>query len=249
MMNPIENPFANGGMFTRGQLVDDDTVRSLQVLHTLTGQLAAAVDEAHAGRGRVDNLFALLDGLAEGTTGDVGARGDTWDAVVSTYRWDLTRLYGQTALDYAWAASRIAGILATGRPLIPLAQWADNERHPGADWLTADPERRVYPVQVPAPPAGLGTRHADEVTALNEMLADAHRRMLDTIIHVLKVHPDDLREDHAESPRLEPEDRAVFDPRCARLEATGSALYTYASACARAVVLLDVVAAPGGTGE
>jgi hypothetical protein len=248
MTKPIENPFANGGMFTRGQLVDDDTVRPLQVLHTLTGQLAAAVAEAHSGRDRVDNLFALLDGLAEGTTGDVGARGDMWDAVVSTYRWDLTRLYGQTALDYAWAASRIAGTLATGRPLTPLAQWADNERHPGADWLTADPERRVYPVQVPPPPAGLGPRHGDEVAALNEMLADTHRRMLDTVIHVLKVHPDDLRGDPAEPPRLEPEDWAAYDPRCARLEAAGSALYTYASAC-RAVVLLDVVAAPGGTGE
>lgn len=244
---PLENPFWNGGSFRPAGTVDTDTMQSLRVLHTLCGQLASGTTQAIAERHRVDNLLALLADLAAGTAGEVGAHGATWDTLTTNQAWDLTRLYARVALDYAWAASRIAGKLAHGKPVTTLHEWPDHERYPGNDWLTADPGRRVYPVQLPPPPARLGGWYAEQVATLNPFLADSHRQMLDAVVRVLKVHPDDLRTDGLAGERLEPEDRAAYDPRQAHLHTAAVGLHTYASGCARAVVLLDVTSTTGGT--
>jgi hypothetical protein len=73
--------------------------------------LASSVAEARAGRDRFDNLFALLNHLGLGAAGEVGAQGHTWDTLLTNQRWDLTRLYAEVALYYAWAGSRITGRL------------------------------------------------------------------------------------------------------------------------------------------
>jgi len=246
---PIENPFWNGGTFRSGRAVDEDTMRSLRVLHTLCGQLASSSAEAAAGLDRLDNLVALLDDVAAGSVGETGAHGHDWGTILTNHVWDLTQLYARTALDYAWASSRVASKLAAGQRLTPLTEWPDNERHPGGDWLTTDPGRRMYPVQLPAPPPHLGPWYAEQVATLNPFLASTHQRMLDTVVQVLKVSPDDLRGDRLSAERLVPEDRTVYDPRRARLDTTAAALHTYATGCARAVVLLDTTSAHSGTDD
>jgi hypothetical protein len=246
---PIEDPFWNGGGFTPGERVDADTMSSLRVLHALCGQLGAAVAATAADRDRRDNLLALLDDLADGTAGEVGAHGYTWDSLLIDHRWRLTHLYAAAALDYAWAASRIATRLTTtAGPVTPLHQWRDHERHPGPDWLTADPGHRVHPVQLAPPDSRLGRWYATRVTEVNGLLADAHPRMHDLVVRVLKVHPDDLRSGGSATnePRLNQDDHAEYEPRRARLHEAATALHVYAAACARAVVLLNVTSATGG---
>ncbi|GGM22735.1 hypothetical protein ACFFX1_10940 [Dactylosporangium sucinum] len=246
MTRPIEDPFWTSA--PPGERVDADTMTALRVLHALCGQLAASVAAVGADRDRRDSLIGLLDALSRGAAGEVGAHGYTWDSLLIDHHWRLTHLYAAAALDYAWAASRIATKLAAGAgPVVPLQQWPDRERHPGPDWLTADPGHRVSPLQLPAPDDRLGQRHAGQVREANALLAETHPRMHDLVVRVLKVHPDDLRSggDATDAPRLSQDDHAAYEPRRVRLHEAATALHIHAAACARAVVLLNVASAEG----
>lgn len=247
MMSPIANPFWNGGTFTVGPTVDKDTHVSLRVLHTLCGQLAASLSAARTDRDRFDNLFVLLDDAASGTVGEVGAHGDTWDATLTDYRLNLARLYANAALDYAWAASQVAHRLAANETVAPLRDWPDDVRHPGALWLAADPAGRLNLVQMPTPSPLLGPWYDGQVTELNQLLGAAHQRMVDAVAQAMKERAEDLCGDANRPLHRGLEDRRESDQRCTRLEDAAAALHTYASACARAVVLLGVTTTLGGT--
>jgi hypothetical protein len=249
---PMEDPFWNGGMFRAGRAVDADTMRLLAILHAMCAQLAASTAQAAVERDRFDSLFVLFDAAAGGplgAAGELGARGDALGGVLTTYLWDLTRLYAQAALDYAWVASHTAGKLATGQPVAPLTDWPDDERLPGGQALTADIGRRLYPLQLLSPPSRLGPWYAEQITELNAFLTDTHRQMVDAATRVLEANPDDLRTDGLEGERLLADDRHAYDPRQVDLYAAAVALHAYASRCARAVVLLDVTRARGGDDE
>ncbi|MEU7802553.1 hypothetical protein AB0B10_25165 [Micromonospora arborensis] len=248
MTTPIENPFWNGGMFTVGPAVDKDTHASLRVLHTLCGQLAASLSGARTDRDRFDNLFALLDDVASGTVGEVGAHGAAWDTTLTDYRLNLARLYANAALDYAWAASSVAHRLAAGEAVAPLRDWPDDVRHPGAPWLAADPAGRLNQVQMPTPAPRLGRWYAGQVTELNQLLGAAHQRMVNAVTQAMKDQAEDLHGDANKPLHRGLEGRGEADQRCTQLEDAATALHTYASACARAVVLLSVTTALGGTG-
>lgn len=248
MNRPLEDPFSTG--LPRGDRVDADTMSALQVLHALCGQLAAAVATTAVERDRRDNLFTLLDHLP-GAGGEVGAHGYTWDSLLIDHHWRLTHLYAAATLDYAWAASRIANKLtAAPGPVTPLEQWSDGERHPGPDWLTINPGRRMFPVQLPAPDPALGRWYVGYVRDLNPLLAESHQRMHDMVVRVLKVHPDDLRSGGSaeDTLRLSQDDHAEYEPRRVRLHEAAAGLHVYAAACARAVALLNVTTAGGRDG-
>jgi uncharacterized protein (TIGR02391 family) len=65
-------------------------MRSLAILHTLCGGLAASTTQAAAERDRLETLLVLLDGLARGAVGEVGARGHTCYGLLINRVWDLT---------------------------------------------------------------------------------------------------------------------------------------------------------------
>ncbi|MFJ5668493.1 hypothetical protein ACIQAR_22655 [Micromonospora chalcea] len=249
MTGPIVNPFWNGGMFNAGLAVDEDTQASLRVLHTLCGQLAASLSEVRTGRDRLDNLIALLWDMTDGAVGEVGAYGDTWDTTLGDYRLNLARLYANAALDYAWAASQVAGGLAAGEAVEPLRDWPEDVRSPGAAWLAADPAGRLKLVQMPMPSLRLGEWYRHQITELDLLLGAAHQTMADAVSQVMKARAEDLCGDPDKPLQLGLEDRPGADQRHTQLEDAAAALHTYASACARAVVLLNVTTAVGGTEE
>jgi hypothetical protein len=230
-------------MFPAGTRVPADTISTLRVLHTLCGQLAVAVVTARAEHDRIEYLLDQLDAGSAGAQGEVGAHGDTWDTLQVNHRWAMTRVYAEAALDYAWAASRTAGILLAGDQLTPFDQWPVDLRRPGHGWLLADPDGRLPLLQLPAPAAELGTWVAADTAALNELISAAHARMLAAVVALVKVRPVDLISDQLIDPvPLDHEGRSRNEPRCAQLLDAASAVDDYAAGCARAVVLLNAVA-------
>ena len=238
----LKNPFHVGGMFSAGGRVPADTIATLRVLHTLCGQLAATLAAARAEHDRLESLLDVLEAASTGAVGEVGAHGDTLDTLMINHRWATTRVYAEAALDYAWAASRSAGTLLAGDPLAPFDDWPEHIRRPGHDWLLSDPDGRLPLLQLPTPAAELGAWVTTETAALNDLLREAHRRMLDAVVSLAKVRPVDLLSDQLTDPvPLQHTNRSDNEPRCMQLFHAAAAVDDYAAGCARAVVLLNAV--------
>ena len=239
----LKSPFHIGGMFTAGRRVPADTISTLRVLHTLCGQLAATLTAERAEHDRTELLLDELDAASAGARGEVGAHGDTWDTLLINHRWAMTRVYAEAALDYAWAASRAAGILLAGDELTPFDDWPDKLRRPGHEWVLADLDVRLPRLNLPAPVAELGVWVAADTATLNDLISDAHRRMLAAVVALAKVRPVDLTNDQLIDPvPLEHQGRSRNEPRCTQLQDAAAAVDDYAASCARAVVLLNAVA-------
>ncbi|MFC7245308.1 hypothetical protein ACFQO7_22775 [Catellatospora aurea] len=237
----IDNPFWRvwQGPRERFQAVDEVTMRSLEVVHTLCRHLAADVTAAGAGVTRMDSLTSMLEGKAAGAYGEVGARGHRWHSIWITHHWNMTSLYAQASLDYAWATSRIASMLAADLKVPPLTAWSDDDRYPSSDWLTADPDQRLAPVQVRGTAVKVLQGH--EVVGINDYLKVSHGRMVDAMVKVLKVSPDDFK-DRLGDPHvavMEPEDSQAHDARRSRLLDAAVALDAYGAGCACAIVAVD----------